>query len=75
MIQALAPDRTDQALAERILPGAARRREDFLDLHPLHALGKVLAVDVIAIAQEIGSPESPGNAAAIWWPVQTWGAR
>jgi hypothetical protein len=54
VIQTLAPDRTDQALGERILPGAVRRREDFVDAHAFHAMPKVLAVDLVAIAQEIG---------------------
>jgi len=54
MIQALAPDRTDQALGERVLPGAVRRREDFLDAHALYSLPKVLAVDPVTVAQEIG---------------------
>lgn len=36
VIQTLAPDRTDEALGERILPGAVRRREDFTDVHALH---------------------------------------
>ena len=54
MIQALAPDRIDQALGERILPGAVRRREDFLDPHALHPVPEVLAVDPVTVAQEIG---------------------
>src|SRR5262245_36929525 len=54
MIQALAADRTDQALGERILPGAVRRREDFLDAHALHPVPKVLAVDPVTVTQEIG---------------------
>src|SRR5262245_26781877 len=54
MIQALAPDRTDQALGERVLPGAVRRREDFLDAHALYPVPKVLAVDPVTVAQEIG---------------------
>ena len=49
VIQTLAPDRTDQALGERILPGAVRRREDFVDAHALHAVPKVLAVDLITV--------------------------
>jgi hypothetical protein len=54
MIQKLAPDRADQALGERILPGALGRREDFVDAHALHAVPKVLAVDLVTIAQEVG---------------------
>src|SRR2546430_1145164 len=51
VIQTLAPDRTDEALGERILPGAVRRREDFLDPHALHSVPKLLAVDLVTVAQ------------------------
>jgi len=54
MIQTLAPDRTDEALRKRILPGAVRRREDFLDPYALHSVPKALAVDLVTVAQEIG---------------------
>src|SRR5262249_1994101 len=52
--QASPPHRADEPLDERVLPGAVRRREDFTDPHPLHSLPKPLAVDGVAIAQEIG---------------------
>jgi hypothetical protein len=54
VIQTLAADRTDQALGERILPGAVRRRENFVDAHALHAVAKLLAIDLVTVAQEIG---------------------
>ena len=54
MIQTLAPDRTDKALGKRILPGAVRRREDFVDAQALHPVAKLLAVDLVAVAQEVG---------------------
>jgi len=54
MIQALAPDRADAPLREGILPRAVRRGKDFLDTHPLHAVPKLLAVDLVAVAEEIG---------------------
>ena len=50
VIQALASDRTDQALHERVLPGAVRRGENFLDPHALHSVPKLLAVDLVTIA-------------------------
>ena len=50
VIQTLAPDRTDQALRERVLPGAVWRREDFVDLHALHSVPKLLAIDLVTIA-------------------------
>jgi len=31
-----------------------RRREDFLDPHALHTVSKLLAVDLVTVAQEIG---------------------
>src|SRR6267143_1269260 len=54
VIQTLAPDRADEARGERILPGAVGRREDFGDPQALHAVPKLLAVDLVAVAQEIG---------------------
>jgi hypothetical protein len=54
VIQALAPDRTDQALSEWILPRAVRCRENFLDPHALRAVPKWLTVDAVAVAEEIG---------------------
>src|SRR5919106_2897759 len=53
MIQALAPDRADEPLAERVLPRALRRREHLLDPHALHAAPELLAIDLVAITQEI----------------------
>jgi hypothetical protein len=54
VVETLAADRTDQALGERILPGTVRRRENFLDLHTLHAVAELLAIDLVAVAQEVG---------------------
>jgi hypothetical protein len=54
VIQALAPDRADEPLHERVLPWALRRREKLLDPHALHAMPKWLPVDAIAVAEEIG---------------------
>ena len=54
VIQTLAPDRTDEALGERILPRAVRRRENFLDPHALHAVPERLAIDLVTIAEEVG---------------------
>jgi hypothetical protein len=54
MVEALAPDRADQAFRERILPGAVRRREDFADAHALHAAPELLAIDLVTVAEEIG---------------------
>jgi hypothetical protein len=54
VIQTLAPDRTDQALGERILPGAVRRREDFGDPHALDAVAELLAIHLVTVAQGVG---------------------
>ena len=54
MVEALASERADEALREGILPRAMRGGEDFLDAHAFDALPKVLAVDAVAIAEEIG---------------------
>ena len=54
VVEAFAAEGTDQALGERILPGAVRGREDFVDAQALHAAPEVRAIDVITVAQEIG---------------------
>jgi hypothetical protein len=54
VIQILAQDRADQALHEGVLPRAVRRREHLLDPHALHAMAKLLAVNLVTIVQEIG---------------------
>ncbi len=54
MVQALTPQRANQALGEGVLPLAVRRGEDFLDAHALHAAPKLLTVDCIAVAEQIG---------------------
>jgi hypothetical protein len=56
VIQTLAPDRSDQALGEGILPRAVRCREDFVNPHALHSVAKLLAKHQVTIAQEIGRP-------------------
>jgi hypothetical protein len=44
VVEAVAPDRSDQAFGEGILPRAPGSREDFSDLHPLGLLiGEVAA--------------------------------
>jgi len=50
MIETLASDRADEPLGERILPGAKRRGDDFLDPHALHSVPKLLAVDLVTVA-------------------------
>jgi hypothetical protein len=54
VVETLSPGRTDQALRERILPGAVRCRKNFLDPHALHAVAKLFAIHLVTVAQEIG---------------------
>src|SRR5947199_9941348 len=54
LIQTLAPDRADEPLREGILPRAVRRGQDFNDSQALHTLPQDVAVDRVAIAEEIG---------------------
>jgi hypothetical protein len=49
-----ASDRAYHALCERVLPGAVRCRKDFVDLHTLHSVTKRFAIDLVAVAEEIG---------------------
>ena len=65
VIQTLAPDRSDQALGEGILPRAVRCREDFVNPHALHSVAKLLAKHLVTIAQEIGRVDSSGKASTI----------
>jgi hypothetical protein len=51
VIQALAPDRADEPLHERLLPRTLRCRENLLDPHALHAAPKYLPVNTIAVAE------------------------
>jgi hypothetical protein len=70
MIQALAPNRADEPLREGILPRAVGCREDLRDAHALYTMPELLAVDAVAIAEEIGRPVSFGKASTICWAVQ-----
>ena len=54
VVETVAPDRVDQAFGEGILPRAPGSREDFSDLHALHALAERVSVNRVAIAKEIG---------------------
>ena len=54
VIEAVAPDGADEPLRERILPRRLRRRENFADAQALHAPPEPLAVDLVAIAEEVG---------------------
>ena len=53
LIEAIPTDRGDEALGEGVLPGAGGRGQDFTDSHPLHTLPECVAVDRVAIAEEV----------------------
>jgi hypothetical protein len=53
VIQALAPDRPDEALRERILPVAVWRREDPVNPHGRHPVPELLAIDLVTISEEV----------------------
>ena len=53
MIQALAADGADEAFCIAVLPRTAWRGQDFLQAHALHPLVEVLAVDLVAVAQQV----------------------
>ena len=54
MIEALAPHGADEAFPKGILPRTAGRRENFRDAHVLDTMAEPLAVDLVAIPEEIG---------------------
>src|SRR4029434_1102625 len=53
MVQAISPNRADQALDVRILPRALRRCEDFLHVQRRNPQSNLVAVDSIPIANDI----------------------
>ena len=53
VVQTLSADRADEPLGVWILPWAAGRREDFLDLERSDTRPNVVAINTVAIPQEI----------------------
>ena len=53
VIQTLSPDRADNSLDIRILPGRARRRDNLFNTQALYPGPKPLTIDTIAIAQQV----------------------
>jgi hypothetical protein len=53
VVQTLSADRADEPLGVWILPGAAGRREDFLDLQRSHTRPNVAAINAVPIPQQI----------------------
>jgi hypothetical protein len=52
VVQAVAPDGSNQPLCIRVLPGTGRSRPDLADTHASDSLAERLTVDRIAIAQQ-----------------------
>jgi len=53
VVQTLSADRANEPLGVGILPGTARRREDFLDLERSDTRPNVAAINAVSIPQEI----------------------
>src|ERR1022692_1193930 len=53
MVETLAADRADKALNEGVLPGRARRAQDFLDAHSCESVAEGAAVDPVAVAHQV----------------------
>ena len=53
VVQTLSPYTAVESFRIRILPGTMRRREDFFDAHVFDASTKPVAVDAIAVAQQV----------------------
>ena len=53
MVEALAADRADKALNEGVLPGRARRAQDFVDAHCCESVAEGAAVDPVAVAHQV----------------------
>ena len=53
VIQTLSPDRADNSLYIRILPGRARRRDHLFDTQTLYPGPKPLTIDTIAISHYV----------------------
>ena len=61
VIQAFAPNGTDQPLDIGVLPRAARRSKNFVNAHPFGTLRKLLPVYSIAVTEQIPWCAIPGE--------------
>lgn len=53
VVEEVPPDGTDHALGVRVLPWRPRGGQDFSDAHAFHASSESVAIDRIAIAEEV----------------------
>src|SRR5579862_1523480 len=71
MVQALAPNRTNDALDVGPLPGGSRGTEHFLDTHVSHLSPEGIAEDRIAVAQQVARELVKGKASRSCCPVHS----
>ena len=65
MVQTFPSNRADESLGVWILPGAAGRREDFLDLERSDTRPNVAAINAVPIPQEIARRPEPAKPFAL----------
>jgi hypothetical protein len=53
MVQTLSPDTADDPFGKRILPRTPHRRDHLFDPHPFDSMLEILAINAVAIAQQI----------------------
>jgi hypothetical protein len=70
MIEALLPDRVDEPFREQIRPGTLGGREHVADPHASDTLPERVAVDRVAIAEEVSRCGVVREASPIGWAVQ-----
>jgi hypothetical protein len=61
VVHALPPNRSDQPLNVRILPGGLRSGEDFANAQPLCRFVELPSIDAITVAQQIARRAVPGE--------------
>src|SRR6476620_11854665 len=74
MVETLASDRADQSFSVTVLPRRSRRRRSVANAHRANAARKCLAVDTVAITNEVvrhrrppaGLADLPGDAFGAW---------
>ena len=56
VVQALPPNASNQPLSERILPGAAWRGENLLNIHSLNPVLEMAAIDSVSVTNQVTWP-------------------
>ena len=65
MIQALSPDRADDAFNKRTFPGRPGSRKDLLDPHGFHVSAELTAKDPVAVTKKISRDLVEGKLPAV----------